>query len=77
MVEACESRKHPPVRGKLVLGRWMGRPTIFTRILSAILQKTLCLPSMLEEAVWPGEISAGPNALTEESVPCVGEVCFA
>jgi hypothetical protein len=50
---------------------------VFTLILNAILQKSLCLPSMVEEAVCPGETFAGPNALAEESVPCDGDVCFA
>ena len=48
----------------------------FTLILNATLQKSLCLPGMVEEEVWPGEHCAGPNALTEESVWRNGDVCF-
>jgi hypothetical protein len=49
----------------------------FTFILNAIMRKSLCLPSMVEEAIWSGAVSAGPNALTEDSVPCDGDACFA
>jgi hypothetical protein len=70
-----ESGHHPPVCGSL--GRWPDPAGYFALILNAIFQKSLCLPTIVEQAVWPGEDFTGPNALTEESVPCDCDVCFA
>jgi hypothetical protein len=39
-----------------------------------ILQKPLCLPTVVKQAFWP---NPGPDALTEESEPCDCDAWFA
>jgi hypothetical protein len=56
--------------------RWSAERLV-ALILNPNLQKPICLPSVVKQAVWPGREITGPNAFTQESVPCDGDVWFA